>query len=112
MTPGNIYMRSGMSFDITQRARPVLAQGCGITAIEPGCYYFMPQTLGQLVQSCLARSAEAERLAALEPNESAKTELRDLALTWRQIAASYEYVAKLESFLKTHPPADQPMRKH
>jgi hypothetical protein len=72
----------------------------------------MPQDLAQLIQSCLARSAEAERLAEIEPNESAKTELRDLALTWRQVAASYEYAAKLESFLKTQNPASQRTRKH
>jgi hypothetical protein len=72
----------------------------------------MPQPLAELIQSCLARSAEAERLAAIEPDEVAKTELLDLASTWRQIAASYEYVAKLENFLKAHHPPDQPTREH
>ena len=72
----------------------------------------MPQTLSTCIQSCLARSAEAERLAALEPDGAAKTELLNLASSWREVAAKYEYVDKLENFLKTHDPADQPTREH
>lgn len=72
----------------------------------------MPQTLSTCIQSCLARSAEAEWLAAIEPDAAAKTELLTLSNTWRQLAASYEYVAKLENFLKTHHPADQQPREH
>jgi hypothetical protein len=35
-----------------------------------------------------------------------------LASSWREVAAQYEYVDKLENFLKTHHPADQPTREH
>jgi hypothetical protein len=60
----------------------------------------------------MARSAEAERLASLEPEGEAKTELLNLARSWREVAAKYEYVDKLENFLKIHHPADQSTREH
>ena len=72
----------------------------------------MPQPLAELIRSCLARSAEAERLAAFEPDGAAKTELLELASSWRQVATSYEYVGKLESFLKTHKASDGPQSAH
>ena len=72
----------------------------------------MAQPLAELIRSCMARSAEAERLAAIEPDGAAKTELLNLASSWREVAAKYEYVDKLENFLKTHHPADQPTREH
>jgi hypothetical protein len=67
--------------------------------------------LSRCIQSCLARSAEAERLAELESDAAAKAELLSLASSWRQVAAKYRYVAKLEGFLKAHHPADYPVRK-
>ena len=67
--------------------------------------------LSRCIQSCLARSAEAERLAEIEPDAAAKAELLSLASSWRQVAAEYQYVAKLESFLKAHHPADYPARE-
>lgn len=72
----------------------------------------MAEPLAELIRSCMARSAEAERLAAIEPDEAAKTELLNLASSWREAAAQYEYVDKLENFLKTHRPADYPTREH
>ena len=72
----------------------------------------MAQPLAERIRSCLARAAEAERLAAFEPDGAAKTELLELASSWRQVATSYEYVGKLENFLKTHHKGDQPGRMH
>ena len=72
----------------------------------------MAQPLAELIRSCMARAAEAERLAAIEREGTAKTELLNLASSWREVAAKYEYVDKLENFLKTHHPADQSTRKH
>ncbi len=72
----------------------------------------MAQPLAELIQHSLARAAEAERLAALEPEGEAKTELLNLASSWREVAVKYEYADRLESFLKTHHPADQPTREH
>ena len=60
----------------------------------------MRQTLSQQIRACLARVAEAERLAAAEPDEAAKAELMAMAVKWRQMANGYKYVEKLESFLK------------
>jgi len=51
-------------------------------------------------------------MAAFEPDGAAKTELLELASSWRQVATSYEYVGKLENFLKTHHKGDQPGRMH
>ena len=64
------------------------------------------------IQSCLDRAAEAERLAAIETDPAAKTELLELASSWRQCAANYKYAAKLETFLKTHRPAGLPPPAH
>ena len=72
----------------------------------------MAEPFAEFIRSCMARSAEAERLAAIEPDEAAKTELLNLASSWREAAAQYEYVDKLENFLKTHRPADYPTREH
>ena len=72
----------------------------------------MGQTLSQRIQACLARSAEAERLAAAETDEAAKAELLMVASNWRQMANGYEYVEKLESFLRTHTPSSRSSREH
>ena len=37
-----------------------------------------------------------------EPDRKAKADLLHLASTWRQVAANYEYVEKLENFLNEH----------
>lgn len=54
------------------------------------------------IRACLDRAAAAERLAAREGEPAAKAELLELAGGWRQVAADYQYVQKLENFLKTH----------
>jgi hypothetical protein len=72
----------------------------------------MRQTHSQHIRACLARAAEAERLAAAETDKAAKAELLTLADNWRQMANGYEYVEKLEGFLKAHSPSKQSLRKH
>jgi len=62
----------------------------------------MPISLADYIRRCFDRAAEAERLAASEIEPSAKAELLELASSWRKVAADYEYVQKLENFLKTH----------
>ena len=47
-------------------------------------------------------ASRLERLASRETEPVAKTEFLELARGWREVAASYEYVEKLENFLKTH----------
>ena len=71
----------------------------------------MRQTLSQHIRACLARAAEAERLAAAETDEATKAELLTVAKNWRQMASGYEYVEKLESFLKQLPSA-QSLHEH
>jgi hypothetical protein len=54
------------------------------------------------IQRALDRAAEAERLASRETDPAAKAELLDFAKQWRQVADDYQYVEKLETFLRTH----------
>jgi hypothetical protein len=62
----------------------------------------MSKALADHIRACLDRAAAAERLASHENEPVAKAELLKLASDWRQCAVSYEYVQKLEKFLKTH----------
>ena len=70
--------------------------------------YWMTETLADHIRACLDRAALAERLASRETDPAAKTELLEMASSWRQCAASYEYVQKLENFLKTFRAPDGP----
>jgi hypothetical protein len=72
----------------------------------------MSNALADHIRACLDRAAEAERLASCEVDPVAKTELLDLASGWRQVAVSYEYVQKLENFLKTHKASEGPLSAH
>ena len=48
----------------------------------------------------------------VKSTQSAKAELLDLASGWRQCAVNYEYVQKLENFLKTFKAPDGPLSAH
>ena len=72
----------------------------------------MADTLADHVRACLDRAALAERLASREDDPTAKTELLELAGSWRQCALSYEYVQKLENFLENFKAPDRPMSAH
>ena len=54
------------------------------------------------IQRAMDRAAEAERLAWRATDPAAKAELLDLANQWRKVAAEYEQVEKLETFLRMH----------
>ena len=71
----------------------------------------MTKAMAEYVRACLDRAAEAERLASQEPDRKAKAELLHLASNWRQVAADYEQVEKLENFLKTYK-APTPLSEH
>ena len=68
--------------------------------------------LSDRIRGCLNRVAEAERLAANEPDAAAKAELLALASRWRTLADDYEYVENLECFLKSSMPHHRSMRKN
>jgi hypothetical protein len=48
---------------------------------------------------CLARATECELQAARITNSSAKQSFLDLADRWRRIAASFEYIERVDNFL-------------
>ena len=62
----------------------------------------MTKLFANNIQRALDRAAEAERLASQENDAGAKAELLDFAKQWRQVADDYQYVEKLETFLKRH----------
>ena len=64
------------------------------------------------IRRCLDRAAEAERLAACELEPAAKAELMELASSWRNVAADYQYVQKLDNFLKISKAQNGPLSKH
>jgi hypothetical protein len=72
----------------------------------------MSKALAGHIRACLDRAAAAERLAFREADLVAKAELLELAGSWRQCAVSYEYVQKLENFLKTFKASQGPMSPH
>ena len=51
-------------------------------------------------------------MASREVEPVAKDELLELASGWRQVAVSYEYVQKLENFLKTFKAPKGPQSTH
>ena len=59
----------------------------------------MLHKLGDHIAGCYARAAEAERRAAQSPDETLRTDLEQMAQTWRHLARSYEFVESLERFL-------------
>ena len=60
----------------------------------------MSETLADYIRACLDRAALADELASRETDPVAKAELLELASGWRECADSYQYVEKLENFLK------------
>ena len=72
----------------------------------------MSEALADHIRGCLDRAAAAERLASREIEPAAKAELLELASGWRQVAVSYEYVQKLENFLKTSKAPKGPQSAH
>jgi hypothetical protein len=54
------------------------------------------------IQRALDRAAEAERLASQATGPATKADLLELAKQWRKVAAEYEQVEKLESFVRMH----------
>ena len=72
----------------------------------------MAQALADYIRASLNRAAEAEQLASREADPVAKAELQGLANDWRQVAADYQYVEKLENFLKIHRLPDGPLCQH
>ena len=60
----------------------------------------MSDTLADHIRACLDRAELADELASRETDPAAKTELLEFASGWRQCADGYEYVEKLENFLK------------
>ena len=61
----------------------------------------MAQALADYIRASLDRAAEAEQLASREADPVTKAELQELANGWRKVAADYQYVEKLENFMKT-----------
>ena len=72
----------------------------------------MPKALTDHIRASLDRAALAERLASRETKPVAKAEFLELARGWRQVAADYECVEKLENFLKTHKAPKGPQSAH
>ena len=72
----------------------------------------MSKALADHIRACLDRAAAAERLASREIEPVAKAELLELASGWRKVAVGYEYVEKLENFLKTYKAPDGPKSTH
>ena len=72
----------------------------------------MSETLASHIRACLDRAELAERLASRETEPVSKAELMEMASSWREVAAGYQYVEKLERFLKTHRAPDGPQSAH
>jgi len=70
------------------------------------------KSLADNIRACLDRAAAAERMALRENEPVAKAELMEMARSWREVAAGYQYVEKLERFLKTHRASDGPQSAH
>jgi hypothetical protein len=62
----------------------------------------MAKALPRHIRASLDRAEEAERKASEEADPQARAELLILADCWRKVAADYEHVEKLESFLSAH----------
>jgi len=72
----------------------------------------MVQALADCIRASLDRAAEAEQLASREADPMTRAELQELANGWRKVAADYQYVEKLETFLKTHKLPEGPLSEH
>ena len=59
----------------------------------------MLQKLGDHIQACLKRAADAENRAAENINPGLKAEYTALANQWTHLARSYEFAESLERFL-------------
>ena len=83
-----------------------------MTLATVAALYQMSNALADHIRASWDRAAEAERLASREIEPAAKAELLELARGWRQVAVSYEYVQKLENFLKVHKAFERPLSAH
>ena len=72
----------------------------------------MADALAGHIRACLDRAAVAERLAARENEPVAKAEFLELASGWRKVAADYQFVEKLDNFLKIYKAPDGPQSTH
>ena len=72
----------------------------------------MSKELTDHIRACLDRAADAERLAFGVREPVAKAEFVELASSWRKVAADYQYVERLDNFLKTYKAPDGPLSKH
>jgi hypothetical protein len=59
----------------------------------------MLQKLADHINACLARAAEAERLAAATSDADLRAQHLDMAKRWMHLARSYEFIESLERFL-------------
>jgi hypothetical protein len=59
----------------------------------------MLQRLADHIADCLARAADAERLAAATEDPRIQTQYSEIARRWRHLARSYQFVESLERFL-------------
>ena len=62
----------------------------------------MLQKLSDHIATAVARAAEAEELARQETDEAAKARHLQMAVAWRHVAGSSEFVIKLEFLLDAH----------
>ena len=72
----------------------------------------MPKVQAGHIRACLDRAAAAERLASREVEPLAKSEFLELASGWRKVAADYEFVEKLDNFLKIYKAPKGPKSTH
>jgi hypothetical protein len=59
----------------------------------------MLQKLGDHIKSCLEQADQCKEAAASEADDRVRTNLLALETQWRHVAASYEFIASLETFL-------------
>ena len=72
----------------------------------------MSKALAGYIRACLDRAAAAERMALREKEPMAKAELAQLASGWRKAAADYQFVEKLDNFLKVYKAPKGPQSMH
>jgi len=59
----------------------------------------MLQKISNHIAECLERAANAEQRAAAADDPAVKADFERIALTWRQLAASYQFAETLERFI-------------
>jgi len=59
----------------------------------------MLQKLGDHITNCLARADNADRQASAASDLHVKAENKRMAIAWRHLASSYEFIESLERFL-------------